>query len=576
VPQTDPFGGWISWPAYDPRRLGQVRIVRGGGSGTAGPGALAGTIELESAGPDELSGLTAGAAYGSRDSIDGFASAGAPLGAGFVTASAAHARGDGFIPIVEEQRGPGDRPSPYSQTSFSLRAVAPLAETIELQASGLWFTDQRERGTALSNIATDGADASLRLVGTGRWRWSALGYVQTRSLYNSFASLDASRTTATRTAEQYEVPSTGLGARFEVRPPLGDLELRLGGDWRETTGVTRERFNFQNGVGTRLREAGGRTRTLGAFAEASHEFGTVIITAGGRIDRWWIEDGRLQERFLSGASITERSFGDRSSWEPTARGGIAWRAADALTVRGAAYLGWRLPTLNELFRPFRAGRDATAANAELKPERLSGSEVGVEWRPADNARLGVTLFTNQLSDGIANVTVGAGPGVFPGVGFVAAGGAYRQRRNIDAIDSRGVEVDGRIGWGPWSLSGGYSYADARVTASGPAAALDGLRPAQTPRHSASVTLGWAPQPGASASVSARYVSDQFEDDLNSQLIPDALTVDAALLWPLTPRLSVEARAENLADARVVSGVTADGIKERATPRTLWMGLRVRL
>ena len=57
VPQTDPFGGWISWPAYDPRRLGQVRVVRGGGTGANGPGALAGTIELDSAAPDELSGL---------------------------------------------------------------------------------------------------------------------------------------------------------------------------------------------------------------------------------------------------------------------------------------------------------------------------------------------------------------------------------------------------------------------------------------------------------------------------------------------------------------------------------------
>ena len=33
VPQSDPFGGWISWPAYAPERLGQVRVTRGGGSG---------------------------------------------------------------------------------------------------------------------------------------------------------------------------------------------------------------------------------------------------------------------------------------------------------------------------------------------------------------------------------------------------------------------------------------------------------------------------------------------------------------------------------------------------------------
>src|SRR5829696_7813171 len=57
VPQTDPFGGWISWPAYDPQRLARARITRGGGAVVNGPGALAGTIELESAGPGELKGF---------------------------------------------------------------------------------------------------------------------------------------------------------------------------------------------------------------------------------------------------------------------------------------------------------------------------------------------------------------------------------------------------------------------------------------------------------------------------------------------------------------------------------------
>lgn len=575
VPQTDPFGGWISWPAYDPRRLGQVRVIRGGGSGAAGPGALAGTIELESAGPDQLRGLVAGLAYGSRDSFDGFASAGAPLGAGFVALSAAHASGSGFIPVAREQRGPADRSAPYRQTSAALRAVAPVADDVELQAAGLWFGDRRERGTALSDIATDGADASLRLVGSGRWGWSALGYVQTRRFTNSFAALNAARTVATRTAEQYNVPSTGLGARFELRPPLGKAELRVGGDWRETEGVTRERFNFQSGAATRLREAGGRTRTAGLFAEAGWETGPWVVTAGGRIDRWWIGEGRLQERLAAGAPLTDLRFPARSGWEPTARGGVAWRGGGGLTLRGAAYLGWRLPTLNELFRPFRVGRDATAANAGLDPERLRGAEAGVEWRPAPTARIGLTLFESRLSGGIANLTLGGGPGLFPGIGFVAAGGAYRQRRNVDAIVSRGVEVDGRVEAGGWSLTAGYSYADARVEASGAALPLNGLRPAQTPRHSGAATLAWAPRTGASASVSARYVGDQFEDDLNRQRLPAAVTLDAALLWPVTERLALEARAENIADERVAAAIGADGIVERATPRTLWIGLRLR-
>jgi hypothetical protein len=36
---------------------------------------------------------------------------------------------------------------------------------------------------------------------------------------------------------------------------------------------------------------------------------------------------------------------------------------------------------------------------------------------------------------------------------------------------------------------------------------------------------------------------------------------------------VEFRAENVADAMVVSGVSGDGIIDMAQPRTLWLGLR---
>jgi outer membrane receptor protein involved in Fe transport len=574
VPQTDPFGGWLSWPAYGPERLGEARITRGGGSGVHGPGALAGTIELSSATPAELRGARGRLAYGSRHSFDAVAGLGVPLGGGFLAVSGAWARGDGFVPIVAEQRGPADRPSPYEQWSVAVRAVAPLAAGTELQASGLLFSDSRERGTAFSQIRTRGADSSLRLVGR---RWSVIGYVQTRDFYNSFASVDRVRTAATRASEQYSVPSTGLGARFEARPKIGArVDLRVGGDWRLTDGETRELFAFVAGAGTRSRVAGGQSQTLGGFAEAAWTGRSVTLTAGGRLDRWSLSNGRLHERVpATGAVLTDMTFRDRSGWEPTGRVGIAWRASERLTLRGATYLGWRLPTLNELYRPFRVGTDATAANAELAPERLQGVEAGFDWRPAPRFRIGFTIFANRLEGAIANVTLGRGPGSFPGVGFVAASGDYRRRDNLDSIESRGIEIEGRYALGDWSLSGGWSWVDPEVEASGAARALDGLRPAQTPRHSLSSTLEWA-RSGARASVTARYAGDQYEDDLNRQVLPGAFTLDATGLVPLRPGLAVEARAENLANARILAATSGDGISERAGPRTLWIGLRLAL
>ncbi|MEY4890792.1 MAG: hypothetical protein RIQ75_1922, partial [Pseudomonadota bacterium] len=497
VPQSDPFGGWITWPAYAPERLGSVRVTRGGGSGTYGSGALAGTIEMESVGTGQ--GLTGSLAYGSRESVDGSAMLSGKLGQGFGFLSATYARGNGFIPIVAARRGPADIAAPYEQATLTARGVAPLDAQTELQASVMGFTDRRERGTILSENGGDGADASIRLVHKGRWGVQALGYVQMRKFTSRAVAVDATRTTVTQSVDQFNVPSTGLGGRLEIRPPLGEaIELRLGGDFRRTTGETNELFTYVAGNPTRIREAGGQSDTAGAFAELSAKLEALTLTGGVRADRWWIRDGRLVERTLAtGASIRNELAPDRQGWEPTARAGLAYDAG-IVTLRAAAYLGWRLPTLNELYRPFRVGADATAANPALAPERMKGAELGIDLTPSEGVSLRATAYTNKLTDAIGNVTLAQGPGTFPGVGFVA--GAYRQRVNIDAVRSNGLELDARIERGEWRLAASYAYSDARISGSGRAAALDGLRPAQVPAHTASGTLGWR-----GLSTTLRYV-----------------------------------------------------------------------
>ena len=565
VPQSDPFGGWVSWSAFDPTRLGIVRVTRGGGSGAFGPGALAGTIELMSAGPAQLAPIRGGLAYGSRDSIDADLGLSAQVAGGFASVSASYARGDGFIPIVAAKRGPADRPAPYEQASAAARAIIPVGGDTELQAGGLLMLDRRDRGIDFTGNRNLGADASLRLVGKGAWGWEALAYLQLREFSSAFASVDAARTLATRTLDQYNVPATGIGARLEIRPPIGDgIELRLGADGRQTTGRTKELFAFSRGHPANRREAGGRTRTAGAFTDLSlTPVDRLTITGGARIDRWWIENGfRRTSVLATGAVLSNPPLADRSGWEPTARAGIAFKPTSAITLRSAGYLGWRLPTLNELYRPFRVGNDTTNANEALKPERLKGIDAGIDYHLLSIVHLGATIFYNQLDDAIANVTTSSGPG-----------GTLRQRQNLDAIRSQGIELEAAIGIADWSLSASYAYVDASVRASGIAAALDGLGPAQTPRHFASTTLAWAKPAGPGASIALRYIGRQYEDDQNSRTLKDVLTLDAAAAIPLTAGLSLDLRAENLANARVEAANSGAGLIERATPRTLWVGLR---
>ena len=561
VPMIDPFGGWVSWAALDPARIGYVRVTRGGGSGVFGPGALAGTIELSSITPNQSVPIDAEIAYGSRQSIDADVNATARLGNGFAMVSGGYSRGDGFIPILKRNRGAIDGRAGYLQGRFAARAVIPVNDDTELQANGSYLFDERDRGVPFTGNTNVAVDSSLRLVGRGLWQWEVSTWLQHREFSSGFAAIGARRNSVTKSLDQFNVPANGLGARAEIRPWLGEgVNLRVGGDIRRVTGKTQERVVATN-TG---RIAGGRQLIYGGFAELAFlPVDGLTITASGRVDRWELRNGRRREiNQNTGALIPANTiaYPDRSGSETTGRAGIAWSPPEmmAITVRAAGYTGWRLPTLNELYRPFRAGNDTTVANPALRPERVKGIEGGAEYAPLPGWKLAVTMFWNKLDNAITNVTIAPNT---------------RQRQNVDAIRSTGMELEAQATFGEWRLAGSYTHINPKVRATGGAVALNGLRPAQTPRDQGSASIEWN-RPGlARAGITARYIARQFEDDQNSRGLDDALTFDAIVSVPFGKGFSAELRGENIANKRVEATIGADGVIERATPRTLWVAVR---
>lgn len=572
IPQADPFGGWVAWTAYDAINLGGIQISRGGGSGADGAGALAGTIALLS---DMTDGATASLAYGSHNSWDSSASAGTSLGSGRVAVDGRYARGDGFAPIIASQRGLVDRAAPFEQGGVGLRTRIDAGGNSRVDISLRGFFDRRDRGFDYSQSKVDGVDASARFVHDpeGEIQAIALAYIQLRTFDTGFGSVTADRSSVSPALSQH-VPATGLGARVELRPAIaGTNPLHLGMDWRRTVGRTSEDFLFTGLTPARHRDAGGTSDTLGGFAEwtSGSPANGLLWTGSGRLDHWWLGEGYRTERNIGGSIRSDDRFAARQGWEGSGRIGVRW-SVGPVAFRAAAYREWRLPTLNELYRPFRVGPDATAANETLKPERLWGGEAGIEWQ-AEGTRLSATLFANRLNNAIANVTLGQGPGLFPGVGFVAAGATYSLRQNLDAITSKGVELSAEQSLGAIRLRATYAYVDARVDASGVAAALSGRRPAQIARHNGSASLSYDHGPVRS-STTLRYVGAQNEDDLGLQVLDDAVTIDAMLAWHISAPLSVEVRGENLFDALVPAAISSADVLERASPRTLWVGARL--
>lgn len=562
VPVADPFFGYIPFTALVPDRLSLIRVTRGGGVGAFGAGAVAGTIELASATRNDLPPIDASAFYGSHDATSLSGSLSPNLGAGFVSISGRWDRGDGFWTTPQSQRGSASVPAKYENWSTSVRAVAPLGSDFEIQARAILFTDDRTLRFAGADSHSEGQDASIRLIGRGAWQIDALAYVQARNFSNIVIS---SNPPFRKSLDQRNTPSTGAGGKIEIRPPLGEAHLlRIGADTRFAAGDMYENA-YNAGIAsnplTFRRHAGGDQSTTGLFVEDDWKIGDRLVLTGGiRADHWSISKGFLKELNASTGIITANSFvsPDRSNWEGSFRGGALFKVSDVMALRAAAYTGFRLPTLNELYRSFVVFPITTKANPDLKPEKLKGVEGGIDLKPIEGVTLSATAFYNRLGDAIANISINA---------------TTRKRQNVDAISAKGVEVTASAKLADFSLSASYAYSDSRVKA--PGQPFNRFRPAQTPQHAASATLAWAPRHGPTLSTSLHYIGRQYEDDLQTDTLPAELTVDALASMPLGHGITIVGRAENIFDKTVytrrVSGPPLS--EDLGKPQTFWIGIR---
>ncbi len=580
VPQEDPFAGWIPFSAISLPQLDSVRVTRGGGSVVAGSGALAGAIAIETKTATETSGEIQGA-FGSFNSFDVSGGLAVVQGRLALSVSGNLYDSDGYVLIAPEQRGAIDVPAKSRARSVRAAIGYALDENMAVHVNFARFDEHKLAGFAAAPSANDGLDISARLVrdgGDDAWRMDSAVWYKKRDFSSVFAASNTARTAASLTLDQYAVPGKGWGARTEIRAPrMGIVSLRFGADAKIARGETRELFRTVAGSFSRSRVAGGRSEVVGGFVEGAADVSdTVLLSLSGRVDRWRLTGGIRQEQDrATGALTLNRSEAARRGTEWTGRTGAVWNVTPALTARAAGYIGWRLPTLNELYRPFRVGNDVTEANAGLAPERLKGVDLGLAYAPLDGVRLDLTLFWNQLDGAISNVTLGSGPGVFPDVGFLPAGGTFRRRGNLPGVRSRGLEVQGAVPLARgFSVQAGYAFADAKVSDAGAFTALQGKRLTQSPRHQGNVQLRWAGADGRfGADATTRAQSRVFEDDANSRGLRGFVSVDLTARARLGPGWELFGTVENATNARITSAISGDGVLTRAQPRSVSVGIK---
>jgi vitamin B12 transporter len=570
VPQNDPFGGWVIWATLPQDAIDNVHVLKGAGGGAYGAGALTGVIDVS---------LTParGTHYGrvrAGEDANWLVAGGVGLGDVAVHYSARNLNGD--MAVRAPQAGAADGPVTGRDSAWLANGSFDLCDgcgTLSVIAGT--YESRRDTGLVGATATSTGGQLAVSLTKQptpDALGWRLQAWHRDSGLSNRSVAVVAGRTGTSTAADQIKTPATGDGINAALRHQSNGTEWEIGLDARVTEGESREFYRYMSGAPTRYRVAGGKTTLTGLYAEGSRSQGALTLAAAVRADTWSASNAHRTETDTAiGLPTLQLNPADKEENVLSARLGVAY-AFERVIARAAAYNGFRPPSLNELYRPFRVGNDVTEANADLKPETLTGFEIGLRT-PGRDRFIDGTLFVNTLKDPIANVTIGVGPGTFPTAGFIPAGGSLRQRRNMGQINAHGAEMRGLYAFGDrLAVSSSATFTHARVDAPGQPA--NGKRPAQAPEYS--VSLGLRSQIGKTQ-VTADLIHDGeiFEDDLNTLKLEPATRLNVDIGYPLSERLTLNLSIENALDDAIMIQRSGDGTINYDNRRAVSIGLTYR-
>jgi outer membrane receptor protein involved in Fe transport len=568
IPINDPFGGWVPWSRVPLLSVEQIEVVRGGGSALWGNGALGGVINVITRRPTERS-ATLEASFGNHNTWNFDLLAREVLGPWRLSVEGNYFDTAGYEIILPRQRGAIDTPADSRHAVFNGRLEFVPSPDLTLFLAGTFFDEDRHNGTRLQVNDTRSGSLSTggRLRTADGSEWKATVFAQMQGFHSTFSSQAPDRQSETLALDQHS-PSDAVGGMLSWSRRFGDHLLLSGVDLRWVGGETDERV-FNNNVFLRNRVAGGDQLFAGVYVQDAWTLGRRLELVGSvRGDYWRSYDGFRRDTPPPAGVPPRQSFADVDYVIPSPRLAALVHATRTTDLEASVYQGFRVPTLNEQYRLFRVRNDVTVANAALRPERMTGGELGVRqrWAPLE---VRVTAFWNEVSDQILNVTLATALPDCP------AGTTCRQRQNVELARIRGVETELEIRPLPrWRVLLSHIYSDAQVVESVRQPVLQGKRLAQVPDHVVTLGVRWDNPAWVNVAANLRWVGRQFEDDLNTLPLNPFTVVDLQLSRPVARWADVFLAFENLLGETYAVQRTSDGIVTIGGPRLVRGGFRL--
>jgi len=557
VPLNDPFGGWVYWNRIPRTQIQRVEILRGGASSLYGSSALGGVVNVLTKDEQDTPVFAFETSAGNQKTFDGSLFTGYGWKSLDLNLSVESFQTNGYIPVGKESRGAVDvnATSKNSTVNFTLERNV---SKIKIFFRPSYFSESRINGTLLQRNRTHIKQA---VIGADFYDFIFRFFANSQVFDQTFTSVSPTRNSESLTRLQ-RVPAQSIGFSLQWSRAVNENHFLVAGfETKETRGASDE-IGYVNNRATTTTGAGGRERVLGFFFQNLFRLTErLFLRSSIRVDSWRNMNAISVTRTLSTNIQTVNRFADRNETAFSPNIALSFQANQNLSVSFSATRAFRAPTLNELYRSFRVGDVLTLANENLKAEKLTGFESGINinaFRQKLFIRPGI--FWADITRPISNVTLRTTP--LP---------ITRQRQNMGRARTNGfeIETEARIK-NSITLSGGYLFSNAKVFRFPANTTLEGLQIPQTPRHQFTFQTRYS-NPSYTFALQGRTISQQFEDDQNALSLEKFFTLDVFASHRLKKNLEIFVAIENLFNTRYSIGRTP--VRSINQPFTIRAGFR---
>ena len=579
VPYNDPFGGWVYWTGIPLDAADRIEVVDNASSSLYGNYAMGGVINIFTAKPTRRT-VEFKTLYGSRSTPKLEFRGSDVWGRLGVTVDGMAFDTDGYLNVVQSERRPTDSTPPGVDNkvastfhNFNVKAEYAASDRVQIFGRVGYFKEERENGKAATYTPTgtyiggQTGEANNTL-----WKTTNIGtriqlpdssslkatlFTDSETFFSNFLAVPAATPLRSigRISLNQTVPTTGVGGMVQwTRSIRRNQVLSAGFDWRWVEGESQENaFNTTLNVLTPTvnRLAGGSQKLMGTFVQDIITLTPKLqVTLSARLDRWRNYNAHFLETTASTGARTANyrpscsveaanCLADRTDTVVSPRAAARYHLTDKVSIWGDYGLGFRAPTLNELYRQFSVGAVVTRANSDLGPERLKGGEFGVNLHPTSNFSARATWFDNRVKDPVANVTIATNT---------------QQRQNLGRTKIAGLQLDGEYRVGAfWKFNAAYLFENARVVeanfafagalpagtnlgtncpgpnAAGTAAGTgtgEACYLAQVPKNRATFRASYSNPQYLTVSLNVMVLGKQFDDDQNFRVVPIQALTDA--------------------------------------------------